>query len=214
MGTELHPVAGSHVSLVQALPSSAHVTGGPLVQDPPLHVSLAVHAFPSSHGAVFGVDEHPVAASQLSVVHALPSSQTTGAVRQPSVGSQLSVVQALKSSQDTVSYLHPSVLQKSVVHALPSLHLWSRVIGTQPRSGTQKSSVHSMPSSHTTGAPGVQLAAAPVQIPGSVHALPSSQVEPAAWNESDGQSVPFPVHVSATSQAPAEGRHSNPAGRN
>ena len=42
---------------------------------PPAHASPLVHALPSSQGRVFGVDLQPVSGSQLSVVHALPSSQ-------------------------------------------------------------------------------------------------------------------------------------------
>jgi hypothetical protein len=49
-----HPVAGLHESSVHALPSS-QPSAGPPTQDPPLHVSIVVHAFPSLQAAVLFV---------------------------------------------------------------------------------------------------------------------------------------------------------------
>ena len=43
------PVAGTQLSVVQTFPSS-QLTGGPLTQAPPEHVSFAVHASPSLQG--------------------------------------------------------------------------------------------------------------------------------------------------------------------
>jgi hypothetical protein len=56
-----HPVAGAHVSVVQALPS-LQTTGGP-PQVPPVQLSPLVHAFPSLHpvpSAFAGFEQTPV----------------------------------------------------------------------------------------------------------------------------------------------------------
>ena len=50
----MHPVAGLQVSSVQRLLSS-QLRGGPPWHTPPPHTSFAVHALPSSHGAVLFV---------------------------------------------------------------------------------------------------------------------------------------------------------------
>jgi hypothetical protein len=70
------PVARSQVSVVHGLLSS-QFGPGPLMQDPLLHVSPMVHAFPSSQAAVLFVKTQPVAGLQLSVVQMLPSLQTS-----------------------------------------------------------------------------------------------------------------------------------------
>jgi hypothetical protein len=192
-GADVHPAVGLQLSVVHAFPSSGHVRSAPPTQAPPLHVSLVVQALPSSQDPATGADVHPVAGLQVSTVHALPSS---GQVR---------------ACPPHVPPLHVSF----VVQALPSLQAPVFGVDEHPVVGLQLSVVHTLPSSaQTTGAPPVQAAAAPVQTPGWVHALPSSQVEPAGWNESDGQSVPLPLQVSWMSHAPAEGRHTNPDGRN
>src|SRR5436305_1848151 len=72
------PVAGSHVSAVQAL-LSLQFGAAPPTQVPPEHVSPVVHALLSSHGAVLFVwTQRPLVASQVSVVQTLPSSQVAG----------------------------------------------------------------------------------------------------------------------------------------
>src|SRR4029079_4663289 len=70
------PEAGLQLSVVHALPSS-QLIALPLWQVPPPHVSPEVQALPSAQDALLFVKTHPVAASQLSFVHALPSSQLT-----------------------------------------------------------------------------------------------------------------------------------------
>src|SRR2546421_714329 len=73
-----HPVAGSHVSVVQML-LSLQVGAGPPTHTPPEQVSPVVHALLSSHGAVLFVwTQCPLVASQVSVVQTLPSSQVAG----------------------------------------------------------------------------------------------------------------------------------------
>ena len=54
-------------------------------ETPELHIPLAhesplVHRLPSSQGPVLGAQAQPLMASQLSVVHGLPSSQISAAV--------------------------------------------------------------------------------------------------------------------------------------
>jgi hypothetical protein len=71
-GVFTHPVAGSQLSDVQALASSQ--LGGVIpVQTPSEHMSVVVHALPSSQGLEFGTLLHVPSGSQLSSVHTLPS---------------------------------------------------------------------------------------------------------------------------------------------
>src|SRR5439155_1503150 len=61
----MQPVAGSHESVVQTLPSSP-LGGGPPTQTPPAQVSAVVQALPSLQGSVFGVPPtHAAAPSQV-----------------------------------------------------------------------------------------------------------------------------------------------------
>jgi hypothetical protein len=75
--TNTQPLAGLQLSSVHVL-LSLQVTAGPGTQAPPLHVSLAVQAFPSLHEAVLNVCLHPKVEWQVSVVQTLPSSQFGG----------------------------------------------------------------------------------------------------------------------------------------
>src|SRR5437870_4086921 len=76
-GVCTQPVAGSHESSVQTLPSSQ--LGGALPTHlPPPQMSTVVQASPSSHGAVFGVCTQPVAGLHESSVQTLPSVQLLG----------------------------------------------------------------------------------------------------------------------------------------
>ena len=70
----LQPRAASQLSIVQGLPS-VQLRGLPPVHAVFQHVSLRVHALPSSHAPPCARCEHPVCASQPSAVHGLPSSQ-------------------------------------------------------------------------------------------------------------------------------------------
>src|SRR5439155_223789 len=68
------PVLGLQVSSVQTLPSS-QLGARPLTQTPPLHRSLSVQAFPSSHEAVLFGWPHRVVGVPLSSGQELPSLQ-------------------------------------------------------------------------------------------------------------------------------------------
>ncbi len=112
-----------------------------------------MHALPSLH-ARFDTPrwKQPVAESQPSAVHTLPSSQLVGIPfsQDPSLH-VVFVVQALPSSQappDNGVFWHPSV-------------------------GWQPSVVQSLPSSHVGPAPGLHVP--PPQTSPTVQALPSSQ---------------------------------------
>jgi len=149
-----HPLAGSHESVVQGLPSS-QFGGAPPAQVPPPHVSPVVQAFPSSHGALLFVWTHPiVVGSQESVVQGLPSSQFGGA------------------PPAQVPPLHVS----PVVQALPSLHGALLFAWTHPPAGSQESFVQGLPSSQIGGAPPMQVS--PLQVSPVVQAFLSSHAEP------------------------------------
>jgi hypothetical protein len=118
-------------------------------QVPPLHVSLAVHAFPSSHEAVLFVYTHPVEGLHESSVQTLLSSQTTG-----------------------VPGLHTPPPQVSpVVQAFPSSHGLVLFTKTQPVAGLQLSLVHTLLSLQTTGVPGLHTP--PPHVSPKVQAFPS-----------------------------------------
>src|SRR6185369_5375031 len=120
-----HPLAGLQLSSVQPLPS-LHTSAGPPWHEPPPHVSLVVHALPSSHATVLLSNTHPLAGLQLSSVQPLPSLHTSAGPPLQVPPPQVSVVvQALPSSHGDVllSYTHPlDGLQLSSVQPLPSLH--------------------------------------------------------------------------------------------
>src|SRR4051812_47250791 len=98
-------------------------------------MSPTVQPLPSSHGAELFVVVQPPSASQLSLVHGLPSSQVGAAPPTQVPPAQWSlVVQSLPSSHDTV--LLPCV---------------------QPVGDVQPSSVQISPSSHTGGGPPTQV---------------------------------------------------------
>ena len=145
-----HPVAGLQLSSVQTFPS-LQFGAGPPTQLPPLHVSLVVHALPSSQGALLLVWTHPVAGLQLSSVQALLSLQFGGGPP-----------------------THAPLLQVSlVVQALPSSHGPVLFACVQPLAGLQESVVQTLLSLQSGGGPPAQLP--PAQWSPVVHALPSSQ---------------------------------------
>jgi hypothetical protein len=125
------PLAGSHESSVQGLPSS-QTTAVPGWHDPPPQASPVVHALPSSHGLVLLVKTQPDAGLQVSVVQALLSLQTTGTPGRQAPPPQVS----------------------PVVQALPSLHGLVLLVKTQPVAGLQVSVVHALLSLQTVAAPG------------------------------------------------------------
>jgi hypothetical protein len=141
-----HPLTGSHVSSVQALPS-AQAMGvpmhAPFAQASVVHALLSEQEFVSS-----GVNTHPLAGSHVSsvqtllssqlgagppaqspatqasaVVHALLSEQEfelSAVNTHPPAGSHVSSVQAFPSSQAIGVFTHAPFAQASVVHALLS----------------------------------------------------------------------------------------------
>ncbi len=170
----LQPSLGSQESVVQPLASLQSVAA-PGRQAPPWHASPPVQALLSEHGAVLFVITQPLAASQLSSVHGLPSLQAMawpgthlpllqvsplvhtspslqGVVLsdllQPPAASQISVVHGLPSSQGlALTGLHtPKVQVSPVVHWLKSSQ--GTVFGRnwQPKAPSQESSVHGLPS--------------------------------------------------------------------
>ena len=146
----LHPVAGTHESVVHRL-LSLQSGAGPPAHEPPLHLSLVVHALPSSHGWTLLACTQPLTTSHESLVHRLPSSQFGGGPPTQLPLPHLSfVVQALLSSQAMVLFTC-----------------------TQPVAGSHESFVHGFPSSQPSAGPPAQLPLLHLSL--VVHALPSLQ---------------------------------------
>ncbi len=148
---------------------------------PALHVSglpgLPVQTLPSEHGPLGSADQtQPLVGSQLSAVHALLSSHTTG-----------------------IPLLHvPAAHWSLMVQALPSLHgvpvsgwYWQPSIGLQP-----KLCAHAPPS--------WQTAATPTQAPDS-HVSPVVQTLPSLHGAAlKGCKQPFrPLHRSSVHALPS-----------
>ena len=219
------PVAGTHESAVQTLPSS-QLGGGPPTHVPPEHVSFAVQALPSLHDAWLFTCRQPSWASQRSSVHGFPSSQLMGGpprhcpfrqksrlvqallslqVRvllfvcwQPATGSQVSVVQELPSLQLTggPGWHAPPPQASGPVQALPSSQGAVLLLCTQPVAGSQVSVVQRFPSSQLGGGPPTHVPFAHVSA--VVQTLPS--VHGAVVNPVTGQTVLVPSQVPFTSQ--------------
>ena len=144
------PLAESQLSVVQSSPSSQ------LMAVPIPHVLLAqrplpVQALPSSHTALLALCPQPVAPHVSSVQGFLSSQLAALAVwTQPLPGSQLSYVHATPSSQVTaLPPAHVPVAQVSpLVQALPSSHVPVFGVVKQP-SAEQMSSVQAFLSSHS-----------------------------------------------------------------
>jgi hypothetical protein len=130
------PVATLQLSVVHGLPS-LQVLLGPATQALALQASATVQALPSaSHGALLALWMQPSLASQISSVHALPSSQAATAPALHVPAWQLSpTVQTLASAS----------------HVLPCSGAGSN---TQPPLAlSHESAVHGLPSAHTLAAP-------------------------------------------------------------
>lgn len=195
------PALGSQLSVVQGLPSS-HNVAAPPKHPPPLQESPVVQLLSSLQLPAVGAKRQPAAASQLSAVHGLPSSQPTEAppvqvppaqaspavqalpssqaavllvLLQPACGSQTSVVQGLLSSQLTavVPVHRPTAQVSPEVHASPSSQAVVLSVAVQPTAGSQASVVHGLLSSHTTWVTPPHKPRA--QVSPVVQALPSSQ---------------------------------------
>jgi hypothetical protein len=150
------PVAGWHASLVQGLPS-LQLRAMPPRQTPAEHTSPSVHALPSLQAAVLLAWTQPLAGTQESVVHGLPSSQLRAVPGRQVPAEHLSpVVHALPSSQVAVfdACTHTDPLNESVVQGLLSLQSTVQPgIGecVQPLAALQESAVQGLPSSQLTG---------------------------------------------------------------
>lgn len=152
----MQPCPDTHASFVQTL-LSLHGCWVPR-HVPFWHVSFDVQVLPSLQvPPVVGVNRQPLAGTQLSVVHVLPSSQ---------VGA-------------TPPTHWPPEQLSAVVHAFPSEQLTPSLPArcAQPFVMSHESTVHGLPSSQLTPTPWQNLAA---QVSPVVQALPSLQPVPAA----------------------------------
>lgn len=136
-GNRQPPVAGSQELVVHGLPSS-QLTGVPDPEHTPeVHVSCPSHRSASAHDVPFGagVNRQPVAGTQALVVHALPSSQTSGV---PDAGHTPAVQVSEPSHRSASAQEVPSVTG----------------VNTQPPvTGLHELLVHGLKSSQATGVP-------------------------------------------------------------
>ena len=132
LAVKAQPLLASQPSSVHGL-ASVQRTELPGVQLPLRHWSPAVQASPSSQSPLAALCLQPLAATQLSAVHGLPSSQ---------------------SSAPAPRHFPPAQLSP-VVHKLPSVHLPpSALIDVQPLAKSHESAVHTLPSSQSSALPG------------------------------------------------------------
>ena len=143
------PFLGSQLSVVQTLLSLQFRAVPP--HTPLAQTSLALHALPSSQLSVLLANRQlPVALSQESLVHALPSTQTLIA----------------PGTQPAETHWSPTV------HALPSVHGLLLAVCVQPAILSQASLVHGLASSQFNAAPAEQMP--PTHVSLVVHTLPSA----------------------------------------
>ena len=195
------PVLALQLSSVHKLPS-LHALALPGMQAPPSQASFSVQTLPSLQVPVLATKVQPCWASQLSVVHGLPSLQVGplpgtqapdlhmspmvqallsshaidwGVFLQPSVALQVSRVHKLPSSQPAAKpEMHSPFWHASpAVHKLPSVQGAVLLLKTQPILLSQLSSVQGLPSLQATALPGWQAPAA--QMSPTVQMLLSSQ---------------------------------------
>src|SRR5439155_9927151 len=139
-----------HESAVHRVPS-LQLSAGPPTHCPPAHVSAVVQALPSSHGTVLGVLTHPVAGSQVSVVHTLPSVQMGGGPPTQTPPAQVSaVVQALPSLQGRVFGAPPThaPAPSQVLPEIQGLGVQGEPPASNSQIGEQQSPATRLPSSH------------------------------------------------------------------
>jgi hypothetical protein len=153
----VQPKDGLQLSVVHTLPS-LQTSAVPAVHVPLWHVSGPLQTFPSEHEVPFSTADvvHPVAGLQPSVVHTLPSLQTSG-----------------------VPPAHAPPWQDSgPLQTLPSEHAVPLATGVvvQPDVGLQESVVHGFESLQTSGVPAVHAplwqVSAPLQRFESAHDAP------------------------------------------
>jgi hypothetical protein len=145
-GVLWQPKTGSHVSVVQTLPS-LQLSGVPAVHVPFWQRSLPLQTLASLQDVPFstGAFTQPARASQVFVVQGLPSSQLRGV---PGVQT-------------------PSWQVSPPLQTLPSVHDEPSAAGVfwQPTTGLQVSVVHTVPSSQLSGTPAVHTPAWQVSSP-------------------------------------------------
>src|SRR5262249_48802192 len=183
----------------QVVPAMTKASIGQVAESP-VHVSATSHAPAAARHTtpkLPGVYWHAWA-TQVSTVHGLLSLQSAAVTHcwQPAIGVwtqpedvlQLSAVQALPSSQ---------------LRGDPGLHVppWEVAV---PLRGFR--SAQSVPFGRTTS--GGQLTPVPLQASGASQIFAAArQIVPPVAKPSGGQAAAVPVHISATSHKPAEGRH-------
>jgi hypothetical protein len=192
-----HPVVGSHVSVVQTLPSS-QLGGGPPTQSLFEQVSLVVHLLPSSHGSLLATFLQPLAGSQPSSVQRLPSLQLGGGppTQVPAPSQWSPVVHALPSLQGVVLGVPPSGGQAFEVPSQTSAASHT-LVGLATR--------QIVPDAFTPSAG--QSALVPLQLSATSHRSLAFRQTPPCANWSGGQLMLVPLQNSAASQAPAGARH-------
>ena len=177
--TCVQPLVASQPSVVHALPSlQSMLTLIALPEQlPPPQMSPEVQGFPSSQPFVFGTLTQPLAGSQESLVHGLPSSQLTEKPAQMLAPHTSPVLQALPSSHGTAlgALPHSPLLQKSLVHKFSSSQTMALPLHI-PAAQTSLT-VQPMPSSHAL-ALGVWTQPMILSQLSSVHTLLSSQFRP------------------------------------
>jgi hypothetical protein len=176
-GIAPQPLAGSHISTVHGLPSSAQVVAPPPPHAPAPQTVAVVHGLPSSQpvpSATFVKPHVPVAGSQSGAVHGFASSGQSIALPPPHA---------------------PAVHVVLEVHALPSSQLVPFATGVEPQpvAESQLSAVQGLPS------PGQKTVEPPPHAP-AVHVLPSVH-----WSPSS-QAVPLPPTGSLTQPSAASQR--------
>lgn len=111
-----------------------------------------MHGLPSSHGLLLALWMQPEPAAQLSVVHGLPSSQSSG----------------VAPAQVPLTQTSPAVHRSPSVQETPSA-----AFVTQPWSAWQAPVVQELPSSQSTAAPPMHVSVS--HRSPTVHGLPSLQ---------------------------------------
>jgi hypothetical protein len=135
-----------HVAVLHASPAIVQSTAVPVLHVPALQLSFcvqpllsALHAWPFS--AFWSCEQKPLAMTQMSLVHALPSSQPASFTQQLGL---------------PVPWHLPALHASFTVQSLPSLHASVLSVYVQlPVAASHASVVHALPSLHALAAPDV-----------------------------------------------------------
>ena len=209
LAVAVQPWLRLQLSSVHGLPSSHVRTPAPWQPVAP-QVSPVVHASPSSQALLLARNAQPLALSQLSVVHGLPSTHTRAApatqpppaqvslvvqllpslhllvllvwMHAPLVASHVSVVQGLWSSQSLgpSGWHRPSWQLSPMVQPFSSSQGKSLALKLQPFKGSQLSVVQGVSSWHVALGPAVH--APSLQLSPTVQTFPSSHAVDPAMN--------------------------------